>query len=89
MVEDASSTHTNPNHTTMSIGELTGSTLTEWFSKDTSGTLTLVVDGNKTTANLAGITLYPYQGNPIFSTGNTGAFANNGALTGTLVFYKQ
>lgn len=82
----------NPLHITMNITELSGpnsSTLTEWSSTDTSGTLTLVVSGNKITADLAGITLAPGAGSPIFNNGNVGAFANNGTLTGTLTFYKN
>lgn len=85
-------TDTNPTHITMSIGEVTtGSNpvSTSWNSKSTSGTLTLVVDGNKVTVNLAGITLYPQTNSGFYTNGNTGAFANNGALTGTLVFYRQ
>ena len=84
-----SSTDTNPNHINMNISEIAGSTLTEWSSKDTSGTLTLMVNGNTVTANLAGITLYPQTTSGVFTNGNVGAFANNGALTGTLIFYRQ
>lgn len=92
LVADTNDTDTNPTHITMSIGEVTtGSNpvSTSWNSKASSGTLTLVVDGNKITANLAGITLYPQTNSGFYINGNTGAFANNGALTGTLTFYKQ
>ncbi len=79
---------TDPSHITMNITQIAGSTLTEWSSKNTSGTLTLVVDGNKITANLAGITLYPQTSSGAFTNGNVGAFANNGTLSGTLTFYR-
>ncbi len=90
-----SETDTDPTHITMNVSEVinatatTPNTLIEWSSKDTSGTLTLVVNGNIITANLAGITLYPYNGVGIYANGNVGAFANNGALTGTLTFYRE
>ena len=61
--------------------------LTEWNSKDNSGNLKIVVEGNKYTVNLTGITLYP-QTTSIYINGNVGAFANPGTLTGTLTFYK-
>jgi len=83
------SSDTDPTHITMNITEISGKTLTEWSSKNTSGKLTLVVDGNKVTANLAGITLYPQTNSGFYTNGNVGAFANNGALTGTLTFYRQ
>lgn len=82
------SNDTDSNHIIMNITEISGTTLISWISKNTSGTLTLVVDGNKVTANLEGITLYPQMESGFFSNGNTGAFANNGVLTGTLTFYK-
>lgn len=83
------SNDTDPTHITMNITEISGTTLISWNSKNTSGTLTLVVDGNKITADLAGIILYPQTESGFFTNGNTGAFANNGVLTGTLTFYKQ
>ncbi|REG92914.1 hypothetical protein [Flavobacterium aquicola] len=87
LVEDSSDT--DPAHITMNITEISGTTLIEWSSKNTSGNLTLVVDGNKITADLAGITLYPQTDSGFFTNGNTGNFANNGVLTGTLTFYRQ
>lgn len=87
LVESVSDT--DPTHITMNITEINGSTLTEWSSKTTSGTLTLVVNGNTVTANLAGITLYPQTSSGVFTNGNVGAFANNGALTGTVTFYRE
>ena len=86
LVEDG--TDTDPTHITMNITEINGDTLTAWHSKTTSGTLTLVVNGNVVTANLAGITLYPETNPGFFTSGNVGAFSNNGALSGTLTFYK-
>jgi hypothetical protein len=79
---------TDPAHITMNITEINGDTLTEWHSETNSGTLTMVVNGNEITVNLAGITLYPETNPGFFTSGNVGAFANNGALTGTLTFYK-
>lgn len=80
---------TAPNHITMSISQIAGSTLTGWKSKNASGSLTMVVNGNTITVNLAGITLYPETNHGFYNNGNTGAFSNNGALTGTLTFYRN
>lgn len=87
LVEDDSDT--DPGHITMNITEISGGKLTEWSSKDTSGKLILVVEGNKITANLTGITLFPQTNSGAFANGNTGAFANNGTMTGNLTFYKK
>jgi hypothetical protein len=86
LVDDA--LDTDPTHITMSISEISGSKLTEWSAGNTSGKLTLVVSGNKITANLSGITLQPATSAGAFTLGNVGAFANPGVLTGTLTFYK-
>jgi hypothetical protein len=86
LVEDGSDT--DPTHITMNITEINGDTLTEWHSQTTSGTLTMVVTGNEINVNLSGITLYPQTNPGFFTSGNVGAFANSGALTGTLTFYK-
>jgi hypothetical protein len=86
LVDDA--LNTDPTHITMSISEISGSKLTEWSAGNTSGKLTLVVSGNKITANLSGITLQPATSAGAFTLGNVGAFANPGVLTGTLTFYK-
>lgn len=86
LVEDGSDT--DPTHITMNITEISGDTITGWHSNTTSGTLTMVVNGNEITVNLAGITLYPQTNSGFFTNGNVGAFANSGALTGTLTFYK-
>lgn len=89
-VVEGSSADADPTHIAMSISEISGNNtiLTSWSSKATSGKLTLTVSGNKVTADLAGITLYPQTNSGFYTNGNTGAFANNGALTGTLTFYK-
>lgn len=79
---------TDPTHITMNITEIAGDTLTEWSSSDSSGSLTLVVEGNKVSVNLAGITLTAQTNSGFFVNGNVGNFANDGSLTGTLVFYK-
>jgi len=86
LVEDGSDT--DPTHITMNITEINGNTLTQWHSTTTSGTLTLVVNGNHVTVDLAGITLYPQTDGGAFTSGNVGAYANSGALSGTLTFYK-
>jgi hypothetical protein len=78
---------TDPTHITMNVAEIAGSTLTEWFSTDASGTLTLVVTGNKITVDLSGIVLSPQTDAGFFTNGNVGAFANQGVLSGTMVFY--
>jgi hypothetical protein len=83
---------TEPNHITMNITEMTTGTspkITEWNSSNTSGILTLVVEGTKVTANLTGIVLKAGTGATGFINGNIGAFASNGTLSGTLTFYKD
>lgn len=90
LVEDVQDT--NPNHITMNLTEIipgTPATLKEWSSINTSGNLTLVVEGNKVTANLSGIVLKAGTGAVGYNNGNVGAFANNGTLSGTLTFYKN
>lgn len=87
LVED--SLDENPTHITMNITEIVGSKLTSWNSTDASGTLTIVVSGNKYTVDLSGIVLAPNTSTSGFENGNVGAFANNGTLSGTLTFYKN
>lgn len=89
LVED--DTDTDPSHITMNLTEIipgTPPTLIEWSSINTSGTLTLVVEGNKVTVDLTGIVLKAGTGASGYTNGNVGAFANNGTLSGTLTFYK-
>lgn len=79
----------DPTHIRMNITEIRGSSLFEYTSTNTSGKLTLVVSGNKVTADLSGITLKPTTDeNPIFPSLNTGAFSKTGTLSGTLEFEK-
>jgi hypothetical protein len=79
----------DPTHIRMNITEIRGSSLFEYTSTNTSGKLTLVVSGNKVTADLSGIILKPSTGeNPIFPSLNTGAFSKTGTLSGTLEFEK-
>ncbi len=85
LVEDV--LDTDPTHITMNIAEISNNTLIEWFSTTTSGTVTLVVEGNKITVDLTGIVLNPQTNSGFFTNGNVGAFANPGTLSGTLVFY--
>lgn len=80
-------------HVSMSITQLTGNKLFSYVSSNTSGKLTLVVDGNKVTANLSGITLQPTILTDIqklmYTSENVGDFANAGALSGTLTLYRK
>jgi hypothetical protein len=79
LVDDSSDE--DPTHITMSLTEIVDGGFREWTSFDGSGTLTLVVEGNKVTANLAGINLEK-------GSGNLAPYNQNGALTGTLKFYR-
>lgn len=72
---------TDPTHITMNITEIIGSSWIEWTSTDVSGSLTLVVQGNKVTADLSGITL---EG----GSSNASPYNANGTLSGTLTLYK-
>lgn len=80
---------TDPNHIWMSITEIRGSGLFEYTSSDTSGNLTLKVEGKKVSVDLAGIVLKPSTNSGVFTNLNTGAFSNPGTLSGTLVFYRD
>jgi hypothetical protein len=77
---------TDPTHIFMSFTEQVGSGYFSWYSA--SGSLTLVVSGNKLTANLAGITLEADTVQSGFTNLNVGEYAKPGALSGTLTFYK-
>ena len=79
LVDDSSDE--DPTHITMSLTEIVDGGFREWTSHDGSGTLTLVVEGNKVTANLAGINLEP-------GSTNHAPYDESGALTGTLKFYR-
>jgi hypothetical protein len=87
LVEDTSDE--NPAHITLNITEISGTKITAWNSSNTSGTLTIVVTGNKYTVDLTGIVLAANSPSSGFENGNIGAFANNGTLSGTLTFYKK
>lgn len=87
LVEDTSDE--NPTHITMNIAEISDTKVTAWNSSNTSGTLTIVVTGNKYTVDLTGIVLTANSPSSGFENGNIGAFANNGTLSGTLTFYKE
>ncbi len=81
---------TNPAHIWMNITEIRNGGLFEYSSSDTSGTLTLVVTGNKVTVDLSGIVLQPNLEDPvIYENLNVGAFSNPGTLSGTLEFYRN
>jgi hypothetical protein len=71
----------DPSHIWMNITEMVGSSWIEWTSHDASGNLTLVVQGNKVTVDLAGIVLEN-------GSSNASPYNANGTLSGTLTFYK-
>lgn len=79
LVDDPSDT--DPTHIWMNITELVGSSWIEWTSNDASGNLTLVVQGNKVTVDLAGVTLEN-------GSSNASPYDANGTLSGTLTLYK-
>jgi hypothetical protein len=71
-----------PNKITMHLVKFNGgSSFTSFDGFVGSGTLTLVVEGNKVTADLSGIDLAADESNP-------SPFTQDGTLTGTLTFYK-
>jgi hypothetical protein len=72
---------TDPTHIWMNITEIIGSSWIEWTSTDASGTLTLVVQGNKITADLSEITLES-------GSSNASPYDANGTLSGSLTLYK-
>jgi hypothetical protein len=72
---------TDPTHIYMNITEIIGSSWIEWTSSDVSGHLTLVVQGNKVTADLSGIVLES-------GSSNASPYNAGGTLSGTLTFYK-
>lgn len=80
---------TDPTHVNMSFTELVGNGSLSWSSDASSGSLTLVVSGNKVTVNLAGISLKPQTNSGFYTNLNVGEYAKPGALSGTLTFYKQ
>lgn len=79
---------TDPTHVSMSFSEQIGNGLLSWNSTATSGNLTLTVTGNKVTVNLAGISLAAQTNSGFYTNLNTGEYANQGVLSGTLTFYK-
>lgn len=88
IVASASNNGTSANIVDMSFAEIAGNSLLEWSSTNTSGSVTLVVSGNKVTVNLAGITLKAQTSSGFFTNLNVGELAKPGVLSGTLVFYK-
>ena len=80
---------TAANHIWMNITEIRGGGLFEYTSSDTSGTLTLKVEGKKVSVDLGGIVLKPSTNSGAYTNLNVGAFSNPGTLSGTLVFYKD
>ncbi len=79
---------TNPAHVSMSFSEQISGGLFDWDSSNSSGTMTIVVSGNKYSVNLAGISLSAQTNSGFYTNLNVGEYANAGMLTGTLVFYK-
>ena len=83
-------TDTDPTHIWMNITEIRKGGLFEYTSDDASGKLTLVVSGNKITADLSGIILQPSLKDPmIYENLNVGGFSKPGTLSGKLEFYKN
>ncbi len=81
---------TDPAHIWMNISEIRGGGLFEYTSNNSSGILTLKVEGKKVTVDLSGIVLQPTTGpSGAFTSLNTGAFSHPGTLSGNLVFYKD
>ena len=80
----------NPEHITMNITEIKSGGLFEYNSTSTSGKLTLEVSGKKITVKLDGITLKPRtEDSGFYKSLNTGAFSQQGTLSGTLEFYVE
>lgn len=79
----------DPTHIWMNITEIRNGGLFQYTSDENSGTITLVVTGNKVTVDLAGIVLQAYDGsNIMYENLNVGGFSNPGTLSGTLEFSK-
>lgn len=79
----------DPGHITMNITELKNGGMFEYTSTSSSGKLTLEVSGKKITVKLDGITLKPTTESMIYKSLNTGAFSQQGTLSGTLEFYVE
>ncbi len=88
IVASASNNGTSANIIDMSFAEIAGNSSLAWNSTNSSGSITLVVSGNKVTVNLAGITLAAQTNSGFFTNLNVGELAKPGVLSGTLVFYK-
>jgi len=88
IVASSSNDGINTSIVDMSFTEIAGSNLLSWSSTNTSGSITLVVSGNKVTVNLAGITLKAQTNSGFFTNLNVGELAKPGVLSGTLIFYK-
>jgi hypothetical protein len=88
IVASASNNGTSANIVDMSFAEIAGNSSLAWNSTNSSGSVTLVVSGNKVTVNLAGITLTAQTNSGFFTNLNVGELAKPGVLSGTLVFYK-
>lgn len=88
IVASASNNGTSANIVDMSFAEIAGNSSLAWNSSNSSGSVTLVVSGNKVTVNLSGITLTAQTNSGFFTNLNVGELAKPGVLSGTLVFYK-
>lgn len=79
----------DPTHIWMNVTEIRNGGLFQYTSDDNSGTITLVVTGNKVTVDLTGIVLQAYDGsNIMYDNLNVGGFSGPGTLSGSLEFYK-
>ncbi len=93
IIKSASDNSTDPKHVKMSFTEIVGNTLFIWNSNTDlslflNKQLKVVVEGNKVSIDLNGITLKAQTDAGLFTNGNVGEFAKVGELTGTLIFYK-
>ena len=93
IIKSASDNSTDPKHVKMSFSEIVGNTLFEWNSNTAiqlflNKQLKVVVEGNKLSIDVNGISLKAQTDAGLFTNGNVGEFAKNGELSGTLIFYK-
>jgi hypothetical protein len=73
----------NVNHATMDFSLITNSSITDWSSDNSSGTVTLNVNGNAINCTFNNIVLQPS------AFYNTGELANPGRCTATLTVYRN
>jgi hypothetical protein len=79
----------DPSHIWMNITEIRDKGMLSYNSDDSSGKLTLKVDGKNISVDLAGIVLKPMTDSGVFTNLNVGAFSSPGTLSGSLNFTKE